>query len=123
MYGSDQSASIENVKDLVRGIRILEKMVGDGTKVVYSYIHRLVLRAVSQWEKGTALRGFFSEIIPYVVHEESEIFTRRPPYPPHCRQTLQANIGCTHTTRYQRDIYRIIFIPYMYPIQYKRRRV
>ena len=35
MYGSDQSASIENVKDLVRGIRILEKMVGDGTKVVY----------------------------------------------------------------------------------------
>ena len=62
----------------------------DGTKVVYSYIHRLVLRAVSQWEKGTALRGFFSEIIPYVVHEESEIFTRRPPYPPHCRQTRAA---------------------------------
>ena len=35
MYGSDQSASIEHVDILVDGIRKLEMMVGDGTKVVY----------------------------------------------------------------------------------------
>lgn len=35
MYGSDQSASIAHVDILVDGIRILEKMVGDGNKVVY----------------------------------------------------------------------------------------
>lgn len=35
MYGSDQAASIENVKNLVTGVRVLEKMIGDGTKVVY----------------------------------------------------------------------------------------
>lgn len=35
MYGSDQSASIENVSALMKGIRQLEQMVGDGVKVVY----------------------------------------------------------------------------------------
>lgn len=35
MYGSDQAASIENVDQLVEGIRSLEKMIGDGVKVVY----------------------------------------------------------------------------------------
>jgi len=35
MYGSDQSASIENVGDLVSGIRKMEIVLGDGIKVVY----------------------------------------------------------------------------------------
>tara|TARA_R110000796_G_scaffold24193_1_gene69087 strand:+ start:4978 stop:5802 length:825 start_codon:yes stop_codon:yes gene_type:complete len=35
MYGSDQPASIENVKSMVTAIRTMEKMVGDGVKVVY----------------------------------------------------------------------------------------
>ena len=35
MYGSDQPASIENVNDLVTGIRQMEQMVGDGVKKVY----------------------------------------------------------------------------------------
>ncbi len=35
MYGSDQAASIEHADQLVEGIRSLEKMVGDGVKVVY----------------------------------------------------------------------------------------
>ena len=34
-YGSDQSASIENVRDLVVGIRKMELMLGDGEKKVY----------------------------------------------------------------------------------------
>jgi len=34
-YGSDQPASIENVSGMVEGIRMMEKMVGDGRKVVY----------------------------------------------------------------------------------------
>ena len=35
MYGSDQAASIENVGDLVLGIRKIERMLGDGVKKVY----------------------------------------------------------------------------------------
>jgi len=35
MYGSDQSASIENIDALVKGVRVMELMVGDGIKVVY----------------------------------------------------------------------------------------
>ena len=35
MYGSDQSASIENAGDLVAAIRKMELMVGDGMKRVY----------------------------------------------------------------------------------------
>jgi len=35
MYGSDQSASIENVGDLVSGIRKMETVLGDGIKVVF----------------------------------------------------------------------------------------
>jgi N-acetylneuraminate synthase len=35
MYGSDQAASIQHVSALVDGIRLLEKMIGDGKKVVY----------------------------------------------------------------------------------------
>lgn len=35
MYGSDQSASIENVHELLNGIRTMELMVGDGIKHVY----------------------------------------------------------------------------------------
>ena len=35
MYGSDQAASIEHVSDMVQSIRMMEKMVGDGNKVVY----------------------------------------------------------------------------------------
>ena len=35
MYGSDQSASIENVGDLMSGIRKMEIVLGDGIKVVY----------------------------------------------------------------------------------------
>lgn len=35
MYGSDQSASIENVEDLVSGIRKMEIVLGDGIKKVY----------------------------------------------------------------------------------------
>jgi len=35
MYGSDQPASIENVDDLVKAIRQMELMVGDGVKKVY----------------------------------------------------------------------------------------
>lgn len=35
MYGSDQAASIEDAKSLVAGIRAMEKMLGDGVKVVY----------------------------------------------------------------------------------------
>ena len=35
MYGSDQSASIECVKELVDGIRKAEKMIGNGIKVIY----------------------------------------------------------------------------------------
>ncbi len=35
MYGSDQAASIEHVDELVEGIRSIEKMLGDGEKVVY----------------------------------------------------------------------------------------
>lgn len=35
MYGSDQAASIEKVDHLMDGVRNLEKMIGDGVKVVY----------------------------------------------------------------------------------------
>lgn len=35
MYGSDQSASIEHVDVVVDGIRRMEKMMGDGFKVIY----------------------------------------------------------------------------------------
>jgi N-acetylneuraminate synthase len=35
MYGSDQSASIENVGELVSGIRKMETVLGDGIKVVF----------------------------------------------------------------------------------------
>lgn len=35
MYGSDQAASIENVDELVSGIRKIEQMLGDGVKKVY----------------------------------------------------------------------------------------
>ena len=35
MYGSDQAASIEDAKGLVDGIRAMEKMLGNGKKVVY----------------------------------------------------------------------------------------
>jgi len=35
MYGSDQSASIENVEELVEGIRKMENVLGDSIKVVY----------------------------------------------------------------------------------------
>ena len=34
-YGSDQSASIENVNPLVKGIRQMSLMLGDGIKKVY----------------------------------------------------------------------------------------
>lgn len=34
-YGSDQAASIENVSELLSGIRKMEVLVGDGEKVVY----------------------------------------------------------------------------------------
>ena len=36
MYGSDQSASIEDYKKLISGIRKMEVMLGDGHKQVYS---------------------------------------------------------------------------------------
>ena len=35
LYGSDQAASIENVRGLVKAIKVSEKMVGDGVKIVY----------------------------------------------------------------------------------------
>jgi N-acetylneuraminate synthase len=35
MYGSDQAASIENVSELLSGIRKMETILGDGIKVVY----------------------------------------------------------------------------------------
>ena len=35
MYGSDQSASIEHVEDLVSGIRKMESVLGNGIKVIY----------------------------------------------------------------------------------------
>jgi N-acetylneuraminate synthase len=35
MYGSDQAASIECVKELVDGVRKAEVMIGDGVKVIY----------------------------------------------------------------------------------------
>jgi N-acetylneuraminate synthase len=35
-YGSDQSASIENVDELMSATRVMEKMLGNGEKVVYS---------------------------------------------------------------------------------------
>lgn len=35
MYGSDQSASLENVEELVSGIRKMETVLGDGIKKVY----------------------------------------------------------------------------------------
>jgi sialic acid synthase SpsE len=35
MYGSDQIASIESVNDLMTNIRNIEKLLGDGKKVVY----------------------------------------------------------------------------------------
>ena len=35
MYGSDQTASIESVNDLMTNIRNIEKLLGDGKKVVY----------------------------------------------------------------------------------------
>jgi N-acetylneuraminate synthase len=35
MYGSDQAASIEKVKELISAIRNMEKMLGDGVKRVY----------------------------------------------------------------------------------------
>ena len=35
MYGSDQAASIEHVDKVVDGIRIIERMVGTGSKVIY----------------------------------------------------------------------------------------
>jgi len=35
MYGSDQAASIENYNALLNGIRNMEKMVGDGQKIIY----------------------------------------------------------------------------------------
>ena len=35
MYGSDQIASIESVSELMTNIRKVEKMLGDGSKVVY----------------------------------------------------------------------------------------
>ena len=35
MYGSDQVASIESVNELMVSVRKLEKMLGDGIKVVY----------------------------------------------------------------------------------------
>ena len=36
MYGSDQAASIENYDVLMKGMRNMEKMVGDGKKKVFS---------------------------------------------------------------------------------------
>ena len=36
MYGSDQAASIENARSLLKGIRNMEKMLGDGVKRIYS---------------------------------------------------------------------------------------
>ena len=35
MYGSDQVASIESVTELMVSVRKIEKMLGDGKKVVY----------------------------------------------------------------------------------------
>jgi len=35
MYGSDQPASIENIDDMVKAIKSMELMLGDGNKVVY----------------------------------------------------------------------------------------
>jgi N-acetylneuraminate synthase len=35
MYGSDQAASIDHVSELVSGIRKMEKIMGDGIKVVF----------------------------------------------------------------------------------------
>ena len=35
MYGSDQSASIENYFVLLAGIRNMQKMIGDGEKKIY----------------------------------------------------------------------------------------
>ena len=35
MYGSDQVASIESVNELMVSVRKIEKMLGDGKKVVY----------------------------------------------------------------------------------------
>lgn len=35
MYGSDQSASIEDISGLIQGIRSMETMLGDGQKVIY----------------------------------------------------------------------------------------
>ena len=35
MYGSDQVASIESVSELLFSVRKIEKMLGDGKKVVY----------------------------------------------------------------------------------------
>lgn len=35
MYGSDQAASIEHTYDLVDGIRTIEKLLGNGRKIVY----------------------------------------------------------------------------------------
>lgn len=35
MYGSDQAASIENIEALMEGVKVMEKMVGDGNKIIY----------------------------------------------------------------------------------------
>ena len=35
-YGSDQAASVQKVDELMSAVRVMEKMLGDGNKVVYS---------------------------------------------------------------------------------------
>ena len=35
MYGSDQIASIESVRELMVSVKKIQKMLGDGKKVVY----------------------------------------------------------------------------------------
>lgn len=35
MYGSDQAASIEKIDDLIEGIRLIERMIGDGRIAIY----------------------------------------------------------------------------------------
>jgi len=49
MYGSDQTASIESVSELMINIRKVEKMLGDGIKVVYDSERPIIdkLRKVS----------------------------------------------------------------------------
>ena len=57
MYGSDQAASIENIQTLVKAIRGMSIMKGDGNKQIYENEKPIInkLRKINSWRKTISL--------------------------------------------------------------------